>query len=166
VDRWPSVRNLPVCGLLTCFLLVSTKPVVCCLGVQPQDLSLFMNPKGKCGNRGANKKPAEQRDGDVTRDQQWRHRSHPPTRGSGALSTGTCMGQSLPQWPLCLADLHLAVQLTPRTCVHLGTLTTAGTIHTHAAIAKGAPFSKVLQIPGVTAMQPALTPISRPSDGT
>lgn len=44
-------------GLLARFLLVSTEPVVCRLGVQPQDLSLFMNPKGKRGNGGTNKKP-------------------------------------------------------------------------------------------------------------
>lgn len=53
---------------------------------------------------------------------------------------GTCLGQSVPQQPLGLADLHLAVHLTPGTCVHLGTLTVAGTIYTHAVIAKGAPF--------------------------
>jgi hypothetical protein len=48
--RQSSVCDLPVRGLLAGFLLVSTESVVCRLGVQPQDLSLLMNPERKCGD--------------------------------------------------------------------------------------------------------------------
>lgn len=54
-----SVRDPPVRGLLAHGLLVPTKPVVRRAGVQAQDLSLLVNPEGKCGHRRADEEPAK-----------------------------------------------------------------------------------------------------------
>lgn len=49
-SRVGSVCNPPMSGLLTRLLLVPAEPVVCCLGVQAQDLPLLVNSKGERGD--------------------------------------------------------------------------------------------------------------------
>lgn len=60
-----SVHDPPVRGLLARFLRVPTESVVCSIGVQPQDLSLFMNPKRERGDRSADEEPATEEQGSL-----------------------------------------------------------------------------------------------------
>lgn len=92
-----SIRNSPVRGLFARLLLVPTEPVICRLGVQPQDLSLLVNSKRERGDRGADKKPAETRE--VTGAAEQTRQPRPPaTPGARPAPQPSLLGRGSP-WP-------------------------------------------------------------------